>query len=92
MDGRFEKADLQYVSVSNRARAFADSYSKVTTLFLCILHTNFRETMFLKHLLSILQIMFQYMARHSPLKVEDLASMISHENQQDKPLEVEMSD
>lgn len=36
--------------------------------------------------------MFQYMARHSPLKVEDLASMISHENQQDKPLEVEMSD
>ncbi|CAL9226742.1 unnamed protein product [Arabidopsis halleri] len=65
VDGRFEKADLQYIGVSNRARAFADSYSKI---------------------------MFQYMARHSPLKVEDLASTISHENQQDKPPEVEMSD
>lgn len=30
---------------------------------------------------SIVQIMFQYMARHSPLKIEDLASTISHENQ-----------
>ncbi|CAN6914513.1 hypothetical protein HID58_078149 [Brassica napus] len=65
VDGKFEKADLQYISVSNRARAFADSYSKI---------------------------MFQYMARHSPLKVEDLASMISQENQQDKLPEVEMSD
>lgn len=45
-----------------------------------------------QQLQSILQIMFQYMARHSPLKVEDLASTISHENQQDKPPEVEMSD
>lgn len=33
VDGRFEKADLQYIGVSNRARAFADSYSKVGTLF-----------------------------------------------------------
>ncbi|XP_018482301.2 LOW QUALITY PROTEIN: uncharacterized protein LOC108853383 [Raphanus sativus] len=64
VDGKFEKADLQYISVSNRARAFADSYSKI---------------------------MFQYMARHSPVKIEDLASMISHENQQDKSSEVEMS-
>lgn len=54
VDGKFEKADLQYISVSNRARAFADSYSKVNTLFLCIYCTrNFRESYFyelkLKH-------------------------------------------
>ena len=36
--------------------------------------------------------MFQYMARHSPLKAEDLASVVSQENQQDKLPEVEMSD
>lgn len=39
VDGRFEKADLQYIGVSNRSRAFADSYSKVGIFFLsyCIL-------------------------------------------------------
>lgn len=29
VDGKLEKADLQYLGKSNRARAFADSYSKV---------------------------------------------------------------
>lgn len=29
MDGKLEKADLQYLGQSNRARTFADSYSKV---------------------------------------------------------------
>lgn len=29
MDGTLEKADLHYLGKSNRARAFADSYSKV---------------------------------------------------------------
>lgn len=29
MDGKLEKADLHYLGKSNRARAFADSYSKV---------------------------------------------------------------
>ncbi|VVB12647.1 unnamed protein product [Arabis nemorensis] len=54
VDGRLEKANLQYISVSNRA--FADSYSKI---------------------------MFQHKARNSPLKIEDLAATISHENQQE---------
>lgn len=32
MDGKLEKADLRYVGKVNRARAFADSYSKVSIL------------------------------------------------------------
>ncbi|CDP12238.1 unnamed protein product [Coffea canephora] len=49
VDGKLEKADLQYLGQSNRARAFADSYSKV---------------------------MFQYIVRHSPLKIEHLFASI----------------
>ena len=30
VDGKLEKADLQYIGKANRARAFADSYSKVS--------------------------------------------------------------
>jgi len=55
-DGKLEKADLQYLGKVNRARAFADSYSKVV---------------------------FQYMARHSPLRVEDLLASISSSSEQD---------
>lgn len=29
VDGKLEKADLHFLGKSNRARAFADSYSKV---------------------------------------------------------------
>lgn len=32
VDGKLEKADLHYLGKSNRARAFADSYSKVCKL------------------------------------------------------------
>lgn len=49
VDGKLERADLQYLEKPNRARAFADSYSKVV---------------------------FQYMVRHSPLRIEDLLSSI----------------
>ncbi|XP_009613386.1 uncharacterized protein [Nicotiana tomentosiformis] len=50
VDSKLEKADLQYLGKSNRARAFADSYSKV---------------------------LFQYAARHSPLRIEHLFASIS---------------
>lgn len=64
VDGKVEKADLHYLGKSNRARAFADSYSKV---------------------------MFQYMARHSPLKIDDLlASISSFVDQESKPSDMEM--
>ncbi|KAF3964551.1 hypothetical protein CMV_011166 [Castanea mollissima] len=64
VDGKLEKADLHYLGKSNRARAFADSYSKV---------------------------MFQYMARHSPLRIDDLlASINSSNDQENKPSDVEM--
>lgn len=33
MDGKLEKADLHYLGKSNRARAFADSYSKVSRIY-----------------------------------------------------------
>lgn len=44
INGRLDKADLCYLGKSNRARAFADSYSKVastlyTLVFLDPLHT-----------------------------------------------------
>ena len=32
LDGKLEKADLQYLGKVNRARAFADTYSKVSEL------------------------------------------------------------
>lgn len=48
-DGQLERADLNYLGKSNRARAFADSYSKV---------------------------MFQYAARHSPIRIEHLLASI----------------
>lgn len=31
VDGKLEKADLHYLGKPNRARAFADSYSKVSS-------------------------------------------------------------
>ncbi|CAL9764468.1 unnamed protein product [Musa acuminata subsp. burmannicoides] len=49
VDGKLEIGGLQFVSKANRARAFADSYSKV---------------------------FFQYAARHSPLRIEDLAASV----------------
>ncbi|KAF5476559.1 hypothetical protein F2P56_003303 [Juglans regia] len=63
-DGKLEKADLHYLGKSNRARAFADSYSKV---------------------------MFQYMARHSPIRYDDLIGSISSSiDQENKPSNVQM--
>ncbi|KAG9445975.1 hypothetical protein H6P81_012103 [Aristolochia fimbriata] len=63
-DGKFEKADMQYIGKSNRARAFAYSYSKI---------------------------LFQYTARHSPLKFEELtASVLSSHDPKDEIADVEM--
>ncbi|KAK2978203.1 hypothetical protein RJ640_030376 [Escallonia rubra] len=65
-DGKLEKADLQYIGKVNRARAFADSYSKI---------------------------MFQHMARHSPLRIEHLlASICSPSEQENVARDVEMLD
>ncbi|XP_057251115.1 uncharacterized protein LOC104893480 isoform X3 [Beta vulgaris subsp. vulgaris] len=50
VDGKLEKADLLYQEKTNRARAFADSYSKVV---------------------------FQYMARCSPIRIDDLLGSIN---------------
>ncbi|KAG6488993.1 snurportin-1-like [Zingiber officinale] len=64
VDGKLEIGDLQFISKSNRARAFADSYSKV---------------------------FFQYAARHSPLKIEDIAASILPNLPDDSPIvDVEM--
>ncbi|XP_021775892.1 snurportin-1-like isoform X1 [Chenopodium quinoa] len=63
VDGKFEKADLQFQDKPNRARAFADSYSKVV---------------------------FQYMARRSPLKIDDLLGSINSRSDQENK-DVEMS-
>lgn len=62
VDGKLEKADLQYQDKPNRARAFADSYSKIV---------------------------FQYMARHSPLKIDDLLGSINLQSDQENK-DVEM--
>ncbi|GMJ00104.1 hypothetical protein like AT4G24880 [Hibiscus trionum] len=64
VDGKLEKADLIYLGKSNRARAFADSYSKV---------------------------IFQFMVRHSPLKIDDLLASINSPDDQEKiPSDTEM--
>ncbi|XP_059657393.1 uncharacterized protein LOC132303955 [Cornus florida] len=64
VDGKLEKAEMHYLGKSNRARAFADSYSKV---------------------------MFQYTARHSPLRIDDLLMSINSSSEQDNgTLDVEM--
>nr|AQY17497.1 snurportin-1 [Liriodendron chinense] len=64
LDGKLEMADLHFVGKSNRARAFADSYSKV---------------------------LFQYTARHSPLRIEDLvASINSSQDHGSETMDVEM--
>ncbi|KAI3850078.1 hypothetical protein MKW92_005609 [Papaver armeniacum] len=49
VDGKLEKADLHYTNQAYRARASADSYSKI---------------------------LFQYAARHSPLRIEDLVGFL----------------
>ncbi|XP_039026364.1 uncharacterized protein LOC120159936 [Hibiscus syriacus] len=64
VDGKLEKADLIYLGKSNRARTFADSYSKV---------------------------IFQFMVRHSPLKIDDLLASINSPDDQEKiPSDIEM--
>ncbi|KAF6161456.1 hypothetical protein GIB67_009335 [Kingdonia uniflora] len=58
-DGKLEMADIHYAGKTNKARAFADTYSKV---------------------------LFQYSARHSPLRMDDLIVSISssHDYQLDE--------
>ncbi|XXG78504.1 hypothetical protein AAC387_Pa08g2439 [Persea americana] len=64
VDGKLEIADVNYAGKANRARAFADSYSKV---------------------------FFQYTARHSPLKIDDLvASVHSSQDQESESSDIEM--
>ncbi|PRQ16994.1 hypothetical protein RchiOBHm_Chr7g0190291 [Rosa chinensis] len=64
VDGKLERADLHYVGTSNRARAFADTYSKI---------------------------MFQSMARGSPLRIDDLVASISSSDDEADTLDVEMA-
>ncbi|KVI06211.1 snurportin-1 [Cynara cardunculus var. scolymus] len=64
VDGKLEKADLQCLGKVHRARAFADSYSKIV---------------------------FQYMVRHSPLRIEHLfASMSMITEKENNTNEMEM--
>ncbi|KAJ0988864.1 hypothetical protein J5N97_007220 [Dioscorea zingiberensis] len=66
VDGKLEMCDIQYMGKANRARAFADGYSKV---------------------------FFQYTARHSPLRIDDLvASIQPHLHEDEKTTDVEMTD
>ncbi|KAI3777667.1 hypothetical protein L1987_47468 [Smallanthus sonchifolius] len=62
VDGKLEKADLHYIGKVHRARAFADSYSKIV---------------------------FQYMVRHSPLRIEHLFASMGTLSEQESN-EVEM--
>ncbi|KAL6175040.1 hypothetical protein ACLB2K_051683 [Fragaria x ananassa] len=64
VDGKLERADLHYLGMSNRARAFADTYSKI---------------------------MFQSMARGSPLRIDDLVASINSSDDDANSLDVEMA-
>ncbi|KAL8053297.1 hypothetical protein ABFX02_05G061400 [Erythranthe guttata] len=63
-DGKLERADLHYLGKTNRARTFADSYSKI---------------------------MFQYTARHSPLRIEHLFASINSMNVQENSTDADMA-
>uniref|UniRef100_A0A804QUL1 Snurportin-1 n=1 Tax=Zea mays TaxID=4577 RepID=A0A804QUL1_MAIZE len=65
MDGKMHIGQLQFVGKPNRARAFADSHSKV---------------------------LFQYAARHVPLRIEDLVASIQSNNMEVESTDVEMQD
>ncbi|XP_004297553.1 PREDICTED: snurportin-1 [Fragaria vesca subsp. vesca] len=64
VDGKLERADLHYLGMSNRARAFADTCSKI---------------------------MFQSMARGSPLRIDDLVASINSSDDHANSLDVEMT-
>ncbi|XP_066362991.1 uncharacterized protein [Miscanthus floridulus] len=65
VDGKMQIGQLQFVGKPNRARAFADSHSKV---------------------------LFQYAARHVPLRIEDLVASIQSNNMELESTDVEMQD
>lgn len=65
MDGKMQIGDMQFIGKPNRARAFADSYSKV---------------------------LFQWAARHSPLRFGDLiASIQSNVTSDTKASDIDMA-
>ncbi|KAK9090127.1 hypothetical protein Sjap_023304 [Stephania japonica] len=64
-DGKLEATDMQFIGKVNRARAFADSYSKV---------------------------LFQYTARHSPLKIDFLVQSLSSSGDEDDETTTETTD
>ncbi|XP_072961428.1 uncharacterized protein [Typha angustifolia] len=65
VEGKLEISNLQFLGKANRARAFADSHSKV---------------------------LFQYAARHSPLRIEDLsASLQSNPVDDSKSTDIDMA-
>lgn len=64
VDGKLEIGDMQFSGKPNRARAFADSYSKV---------------------------LFQYAARHAPVKFADLTASIQLNFQDDTSTDFEMA-
>ncbi|XP_071711675.1 uncharacterized protein [Rutidosis leptorrhynchoides] len=63
VDGNLKKADLLYIGNVHRARAFADSYSKIV---------------------------FQYMVRRSPLRIDHLFASMGTSNEESMTNEVEM--
>ncbi|KAJ6842526.1 snurportin-1 [Iris pallida] len=64
VDGKLEIGEIQFIGKSNRARAFADSYSKV---------------------------LFQYAARHAPVRFADLTASIQSNFMGDTTTDIEMA-
>lgn len=64
VDGKLEIGEIQFIGKSNRARAFADSYSKV---------------------------LFQYTARHVPVRFADLTASIQSNLKDDTTTDIEMA-
>ncbi|KAK9198230.1 hypothetical protein WN944_013414 [Citrus x changshan-huyou] len=95
VDGKLEKSDLNYLGKSNRARMFADSYSKTDFGFMSPAEM-LRESICPCELyvsICLDKVIFQYMVRHTPLKFDDLLASVSpSDDEENKPCDVEMVD
>lgn len=94
VDGKMEISELQFVGKPNRARAFADSHSKVSGhLRMHFCWENIISFMpcsqWFDRLLYV-QALFQYAARHAPLRIEDLVASIQSDNMELESTDVEM--
>lgn len=92
VDGKMEIGELQLAGKLNRSRTFADSHSKVSDdMTMHLIQPMFLYSSHIPNL-SILhvQVLFQYAARHAPLRIEDLVASVQSNSMEIESTDVEM--